>query len=108
MEKSKANSNWIHYYKLTKKYMETYKRRPSKHRTEDHQMLNWIKYNKRKFSLGEMSEERQKLFSELMVIADKYRKVNQFVYSPDSSEGMRPVLNLTAGKRSKKTRKRRV
>ena len=59
-------------------YMERCHRRPSKHRPEDHQMLNWMKYNKKRLARGEMSPARQELFRRLLAVAEKYRRVNQF------------------------------
>jgi len=33
---------WRKNYKEVAEYMDTYHRNPSKHRVEDHLMLNWI------------------------------------------------------------------
>lgn len=61
-------------------YMERFKRRPSKHRVEDHLMLNWIKYNKKMKARGNMPENRIEKFEKLLELANKYRKVNQNAY----------------------------
>ena len=58
--------------------METYHRNPSKHRIEEHLMLNWIKHNRKLMNAGGMKEERVKLFRELLAVGEKYRRLNQY------------------------------
>ena len=58
--------------------METYHRNPSKHRIEEHLMLNWIKHNRKLMNAGEIKEERVKLFRELLNIGERYRRKNQY------------------------------
>ena len=58
--------------------METYHLNPSKHRIEEHLMLNWIKHNRKLMNAGEMKEERVKLFRELLNIGERYRRKNQY------------------------------
>ena len=38
---------WIVRYNEVKEFIETNKRNPSKHRIEEHDMLNWIKANRK-------------------------------------------------------------
>ena len=59
-------------------FMETNHRRPSKHRLEEHDMLNWFKATKKRVAKGELSEERLKKFTKLLEVADKYRRLNQY------------------------------
>lgn len=59
-------------------FMESYHRNPSKHRVEEHLMLNWIKHNRKLMNAGEMKEDRVKLFRELLAVGEKYKKVNQY------------------------------
>ncbi len=106
MKDNKSTANWIHHYLTIQNYMETYKRRPSKHRVEDHQMLNWIKYNKKKMASGEMPEERQKLFKELLETANSYLKINQYSYAPSSRNGKSPVVEIKLPKARKNKKKK--
>ena len=82
----KIEENWNEKYQLIIDYMLANKRRPSKHRAEDHPMLNWIKYNKKMKVRGKMSAERAEKFEQLLAIADKYRKLNQNAYARSSEE----------------------
>ena len=59
-------------------FMEMNQRRPSKHRLEEHDMLNWFKATKKRVAKGELSEERLKKFNVLLKVADKYRRLNQY------------------------------
>ena len=59
-------------------FMETYHRRPSKHRLEEHNMLNWFKATKKRIAKGNYPEERLEKFKLLMGVADKYRRLNQY------------------------------
>ena len=50
---------WQKHYAEIMAYMETYKRQPSKHRIEDHLLLNWIKYNKKRMAAGKLSNSHK-------------------------------------------------
>lgn len=51
----------------------------TKHRIEEHLMLNRIKHNWMLMNTGEMKEDRSQMFLELQVVWEKYRRVNQWV-----------------------------
>ena len=69
---------WLAKWQEVIDFMETYHRNPSKHRIEEHLMLNWIKHNRKLMNAGEMKEERVKLFRELLKIGERYRRKNQY------------------------------
>ena len=69
---------WLAKWKEVIDFMKTYHRNPSKHRIEEHLMLNWIKHNRKLMNAGEMKEERVKLFRELLNIGERYRRKNQY------------------------------
>lgn len=60
-------------------FIETNKRNPSKHRIEEHLMLNWIKHNRKLFNKGELKPERVEKFKELLALTEVYRRKNQYV-----------------------------
>ncbi|MDE7456230.1 MAG: hypothetical protein K2M96_05915 [Prevotella sp.] len=88
--KEKSDSKWLQNYNAIMQYMEANRRRPSKHRIEDHRMLNWLKYNKKLIAAGKMSDERLRLFHQLMDIANGYRKLNQYAYGVPMPKEERP------------------
>ena len=65
-------------YNEVKNFIETNKRNPSKHRIEEHDMLNWVKANRKKMNAGEMKEERVESFQMLMELCESYRHINQW------------------------------
>lgn len=76
----KQDERWQRQYELLMEFMTTRRRRPSKHRIEEHLMLNWVKYNKKRMAKGELTPDRQKKFLQLMALAEKYRRLNQYEY----------------------------
>ena len=59
-------------------FMEKNHRNPSRHRLEEHDMLNWMKSNRKKMNAGELKEERLGKFKELLVIAEENKRKNQY------------------------------
>lgn len=72
------DEKWQTRYNEVKTFIETNHRNPSKHRLEEHDMLNWLKANRKRMNAMEMKEERLSLFKELMELGEKYRRVNQW------------------------------
>lgn len=53
---------WNLRYQEVVEFVETNHRNPSRHRIEEHDMLNWVKANRKVMNAGEMKEERQEMF----------------------------------------------
>lgn len=73
------DERWIIRYKEVKTFIETNHRNPSKHRLEEHDMLNWLKANRKKMNAGAMPEDRVGKFKELLELCEKYKRKNQWV-----------------------------
>ena len=69
---------WIKKYEEAMEFMELNHRNPSRHRLEEHDILNWIKHNRKVMNKGEMKEERVEKFRELLALCEKYKRVNQY------------------------------
>ena len=54
------------------------KRNPSKHRIEEHDMLNWLKANRKALNAGKLKLERVEAFKRLMEMMEQYRRKNQW------------------------------
>ena len=52
------DENWNARYNEVKSFIEKNHRNPSKYRIEEHDMLNWIKHNRKVMNKGELKEER--------------------------------------------------
>ena len=57
---------WIARYNEVVKFIETNKRNPSKYRLEEHDMLNWLKANRKAMNAGKMKLERVEKFRKLL------------------------------------------
>ena len=70
---------WNARYNEVVEFIETNKRNPSKHRIEEHDMLNWLKANRKVMNAGKMKEERLEKFKKLLEMIEEYRRVNQYM-----------------------------
>ena len=70
---------WLNKYHEVMDFMETNHRNPSKHRLEEHMMLNWLKQNRKLMNAGKMKEDRIKKFKDLLEMGERYKRVNQWV-----------------------------
>ena len=69
---------WQARYKEVVAFIETNHRNPSRHRIEEHDMLNWVKANRKLMNAGELKEERLWKFKELFALCEEYKRVNQY------------------------------
>ena len=72
------DERWLARYNQVKEFIEREHRNPSKHRIEDHDMLNWLKANRKLMNKGELKEERVEAFNNLLELGEKYKHVNQY------------------------------
>lgn len=72
------DTRWLTKYNEVMEFMETNHRNPSRHRIEEHDMLNWLKATRKKMNAGELKAERVKLFQNLLEMGEKYKRVNQY------------------------------
>ena len=75
----KQDERWLARYNEMKSFIETNKRNPSKHRMEEHDLLNWLKANRKLMNAGKMKPERIKMFEELLTLIEQYKRVNQYL-----------------------------
>ncbi len=57
--------------------MDTYHRNPSKHRVEDHLLLNWMKRQRKLMNRGELKPDRVEKFKRLLAKSESLKRVNQ-------------------------------
>ena len=72
------DEKWFTKYNEVKSFIEMNKRNPSKHRMEEHLMLNWIKHNRKTLNKGELKEPRLSLFKQLLALAEENKHLNQY------------------------------
>ena len=71
-------TRWLTRYNELKEFIEREHRNPSKHRIEEHDMLNWLKANRKKMNAGELKPERVLKFKELLVLIEENKHKNQY------------------------------
>ena len=73
------DTRWLTRYNEVIKFIEANHRNPSKHRIEEHDMLNWVKANRKALNAGKLKEERVEAFKRLMEMMEEYKRKNQYV-----------------------------
>ena len=69
---------WMAKYNEVVEFINTNHRNPSRHRIEEHDMLNWVKANRKTLNAGKMKEERVEKFNKLLELAEDNKHVNQW------------------------------
>jgi hypothetical protein len=72
-------TRWMTRYKEVMAFIEANHRNPSKHRIEEHDMLNWLKANRKALNAGKMKPERIEAFEKLLALMEECKRVNQYV-----------------------------
>ena len=76
--KMTQDEKWMARYNEVMTFIETNKRNPSRHRIEDHDMLNWMKANRKVLNVGNMKAERVEKFRKLLEMTEQYKRKNQY------------------------------
>ena len=71
-------TRWLTRYQEVVRFIEANHRNPSRHRIEEHDMLNWLKANRKVMNAGKMRPERVGAFGRLMVLMEEYKRKNQY------------------------------
>jgi len=72
------DERWIKRYEEVMAFIESNHRNPSKHRIEEHDMLNWVKANRKALNAGKLKPERVEAFKRLLAMMEQYRRKNQW------------------------------
>ena len=72
------DERWRIRYQEVMEFIELYHRNPSRHRIEEHDMLNWLKANRKALNAGKLKEPRLSLFKELQALSEQYKRKNQY------------------------------
>ena len=72
------DERWNIRYEEVMAFIETKHTNPSRHRIEEHDMLNWVKANRKAMNAGKMKENRLLKFKELLTLVEENKRVNQY------------------------------
>lgn len=70
---------WMRRYQEVVEFIEANHRNPSRHRIEEHDMLNWVKQQRKLVNAGALKAERVEKFKELLALSERYRRKNQYM-----------------------------
>ena len=71
-------TRWLTRYNEVKEFIERGHRNPSKHRIEEHDMLNWLKANRKHMNSDALKEPRLSKFKELLALVEENKRKNQY------------------------------
>ena len=71
-------TRWFTRYQEVMDFIETNHRNPSKHRIEEHNMLNWVKQQRKLHNAGKLNLNRVEPFKKLMALIEENKRVNQY------------------------------
>ena len=72
------DEKWMLKYNEVVVFIETNHRNPSCHRLEEHDMLNWVKQQRKMKNKGELKTERAEMLERLLSLCEEYKRVNQW------------------------------
>lgn len=73
------DERWIKRYQEVMTFIESNHRNPSKHRIEEHLMLNWVKHNRKLLKAGKIAPERVEMMGKLVDLWEERKRVNQWI-----------------------------
>ena len=73
------DERWNIWYEEVMAFIESNHRNPSKHRIEEHDMLNWVKHQRKLVNAGTLKPDRIEQFKELLALIEENKRVNQYV-----------------------------
>ena len=71
-------TRWLTRYDEVRNFILNNKRNPSRHHIEEHDMLNWLKANRKAMNAGKLKDDRIDAFNKLLELTDKYKRKNQY------------------------------
>ena len=72
------DERWKAKYNEVIEFIKTNHRNPSRHRLEEHDMLNWAKQQRKLKNKGELRAERAEMLERLLSLWEEYKRVNQY------------------------------
>ena len=72
------DERWQERYDEVVGFIKANHRNPSRHRIEEHDMLNWVKANRKVMNAGKMKAERVEKFERLQELMEGYKRKNQY------------------------------
>ena len=72
------DERWMKRYEDVMEFITANHRNPSRHRIEEHDMLNWVKQQRKLLNAGKLKEERIEAFKRLLKLIEENKRINQY------------------------------
>lgn len=72
------DERWQAKYNEVVEFISSNHRNPSRHRIEEHDVLNWLKANRKKMNASTLEEPRLSKFKELLLLVEENKRLNQY------------------------------
>ena len=72
------DERWLAKYNEAMEFMATNHRNPSRHRLEEHDMLNWVKQQRKLKNKGDLRPDRAEMLERLLSLWEECKRVNQY------------------------------
>ena len=69
---------WNIRYEEVMRFLQENHRKPSRHRIEEHDMLNWVKTNRKVLNAGKLKADRVEAFKRLLEMMALCKRKNQY------------------------------
>lgn len=69
---------WNTRYEEVMEFIELNHRNPSKYRLDEHDMLNWLKANRKFLNAGKLKPDRVEAFKKLLALMEECKRKNQY------------------------------
>ena len=73
------DERWMAKYNEVVEFIQTNHRNPSRHRIDEHDMLNWLKATRKRMNADELKPDRVEKFNKLLALAEDNKHVNQWI-----------------------------
>ena len=85
---------WNLRFQEVKDFIETNHRNPSKHRIEEHNMLSWVKQQRKLINAGKLKPERIEMFNMLSWCKQQRKLLNAGKLKPERIEMFNKLTEL--------------
>lgn len=72
------DERWQKHYDDVMEFLAKNHRNPSRHRLEEHDMLNWAKQQRKLKNKGDLKAERAEMLERLLSLWEERKRVNQY------------------------------
>ena len=73
------NERWQKQYDDVMEFLAENHRNPSRHRLEEHDMLNWVKQQRKLKNKGDLRPDRAEMLERLLSLWEECKRKNQYV-----------------------------